>query len=78
MTNPWPGQVVSALVCPRCGGKIFDPVDCGPDSLENGFAYTSYRCVGCRLWFDGLTDSWYADIDGWQDVYADGTEEYKP
>ena len=61
-------------VCPRCGCKDFDEIDCGPDTYDDDITYTSYKCTSCGLWWDGWVDKWYIDVECWRDVeYA---EEY--
>jgi len=54
--------------CPKCGKQDYSEHDCGPDSWDDDIAWTSYRCKGCSLWYDGWSGKWYEDIEAWQDV----------
>jgi hypothetical protein len=60
--------------CPRCGGKTFFSVDCGPDNWEDTRTWTSYICRGCELYYSGWTDKWLVDCTGWID--EEDAEEY--
>ena len=64
------------LICPRCGESDFDEVDCGPDSYDDDVTYTSYRCQGCKLWYDGWVNKWFDDIESWRDT--EDAEEWAP
>jgi hypothetical protein len=55
------------LTCPRCGGKDFVEVDCGPDSYDDDIFYISQICQKCKLWHSGWTDKWLIDCTTWQD-----------
>lgn len=62
-------------LCPRCRCDLFWEIDCGHDGYD-GITYTSYRCNGCDLWYDGWRQEWLVDCWGWRD--ADDCEVYDP
>lgn len=55
------------LICPRCGGREFRELDCGPDSWEDDIYYISHLCQACGLYYSGWTERWLIDCDTWQD-----------
>jgi hypothetical protein len=54
------------LTCPRCGGKGFYELDCGPDSYDDDVTWTSYECKKCGLRYSGWYDKW-VECDSWPD-----------
>ena len=69
-------------VCPRCGGKEFWEIDCGPDSYEDDISYTSSICKKCGLWFDGWENQWLihkdgSNVEGWRETNDDDIVEFQ-
>lgn len=62
------------LICPRCGGKQFEQIDCGPDGYEDDITYISDICEGCGLYHSGWTDTWLIDCNSWQE--EESADEY--
>jgi len=63
-------------VCPRCGGKVFRELDCGPDGYDDDITWTATICLGCGLWHSSWLDKWLIGVESWQD--EEDAKEFYP